>query len=67
MGDLPGLDSSYLRQLFLQRLPHNVCLVLASIPDGTSLEALADLADKIMEVAPPSIAAITTSSLTTAA
>ena len=45
----------------------NVFLVLASIPDGTSLEALAGMADKIMEVAPPSIAAITTLSPTTAA
>ena len=67
LGDRPGLDSSCLRQLFLHRLPHNVCLVLASIPDGTSLEALADMADKIMEVAPPSITAITTPSPTTAA
>ena len=40
------------------RLPHNVCLVLASTPNGTSLEALAEMGDKIMEVAPPSIAAI---------
>ena len=67
LGDRPGLDSSCLRQLFLQRLPHNVSLVLASIPDGTSLEALADMADKIMEVALPSMAAIATPSSTTAA
>ena len=58
---------SCLCQLFLQRLPNNVCLVLASIPDSTPLEALADMADKIMEVASQSIAAVATSPPTTTA
>ena len=53
-------DGSFLRELFLQRLPANVRMVLASTPDNTSLEKLADLADKIMEVATPPIANVTT-------
>lgn len=54
LGDRPGMtDESFLRELFLQRLPPNVSMVLASTPDGTGLEQLADLADKVMEVARP--------------
>ena len=66
LGDRPGIaDGSFLRELFLQRLPANVRMVLASTPDTTSLEDLAELADKIVEVATPAIAAVATSSLTT--
>ncbi len=63
LGDRPGLtDDSFLRELFLQRLPPNVRMVLASTPDGTGLEQQADLADKVMEVvAPPTaIASVST-------
>ena len=42
-------DSTFLRELFLQRLPANVRMVLASTPEPTSLDQLATLADKIME------------------
>ncbi|XP_064469681.1 uncharacterized protein LOC135384407 [Ornithodoros turicata] len=60
LGDRPDsavIDDSLLRQLFLQRLPANVCMVLAAA--GTmSLNDLANLADKIMEMAPPQIAAV---------
>ncbi len=39
LGDRPGLtDDSFLWELFLQRLPPNVKMVLASTPDGTGLE-----------------------------
>lgn len=66
LGDRPGVtDGSFLQELFLQRLPHNVRMVLASTPDSTSLDKLADMADKIMEVATPSVA--TTSTPTVAA
>lgn len=60
LGDRPGLmDASFLKELFLQRLPHNVRMVLASTPDSITLENLAELADKIMEVAaPPSVCAV---------
>ena len=56
-GDTPGLpDGKFLRELFLQRLPSNVRMVLASTRDDTAIEDLAQLADKIVEVAlPPSV------------
>lgn len=52
-------DGAFLRELFLQRLPSNVRMVLASTPDTGSLENLAQLADKVMEVAVPSVSGIT--------
>ncbi len=51
LGDRPGIDTSFLQELFLQRLPQSVRMVLASTPEGTDLSTLAD---KIMEVAAPS-------------
>ena len=60
LGDRPGLtDTSFLQELFLQRLPPNVRMVLASTPDTTTLDKLAEMADKIMEVATPTVAAAT--------
>ena len=60
-GTAPGLpDSSFIRELFLQRLPSSVRMVLASTRRDTSVEELAQIADKIMEVATPSISAVTT-------
>ena len=53
-------DGSFLQELFLQRLPYNVRMVLASSPDSTSLDKLAEMADKIMEVAAPSGTAAST-------
>ena len=47
------LEDRILRQLFLQRLPQNVHLILASSSDTVYLEQLAVIADKIIEVAPP--------------
>ncbi len=51
-----------LKELFLQKLPHSVRMVLASTPEGTTLSALAEMADKIIEVAAPtaSVAAVST-------
>ncbi|XP_064468262.1 uncharacterized protein LOC135378982 [Ornithodoros turicata] len=58
LGDRPdALDDSLLRQLFLQRLPANVCMVLAAA-DNMSLNDLANLADRVLEMAPPQIAAV---------
>jgi len=56
-GNTPGLpDGTFLLELFLQRLPANVQMVLASTRDGTSIEGLTQLADKVVEVAvPPSM------------
>lgn len=48
-------DSLLLHELFLQRLPTNVQMVLAAAPT-TDLDALANLADSAMEVSSPSVA-----------
>lgn len=62
LGDKAGAtDASFLRELFLQRLPPNVRMVLAST-DTTELEKLAQLADKIVEVATPPVSTVTSSS-----
>jgi len=59
LGDTPGLiDSSFLRELFLQRLPSNMQMVLASTSDTVPLMELAQLADRIVEVAIPSVSAV---------
>ena len=57
-GRAAAADGPFVRELFLQRLPANVRMVLASTSDTTSLEDLSQLADRIMEVAPPTMAAI---------
>ena len=53
-------DAAFMRELFLQRLPSNVRMVLASTPDTGNITELAQLADKVMEVATPSVSGITT-------
>lgn len=66
LGDkASSTDSSFLRELFLQRLPANVRMILASTMDesSTDLERLADLADKVTEVAAPTVSAVATSQL----
>ncbi len=62
LGDRRGIDTSFLQELFLHRLPQSVRMVLASTPEGTDLSTLAEMADKIMEVAAPSgsVAALNT-------
>ena len=55
-------DNTFLRELFLQRLPANVRMVLASTDTGKNLADLAQLADKVMEVAVPSVASVTATS-----
>lgn len=46
------LEKGILKQLFLQRLPVNVRLILASTSEALSLSDLADLADRIIEAHP---------------
>ena len=59
LGDkASSTDASFLCELFLQRLPPNVRMVLAS-SDTTDLEKLAQLADKIVEVAIPQVSSTT--------
>ncbi|XP_037573022.2 uncharacterized protein LOC119455671 [Dermacentor silvarum] len=55
-----SIDDTLLRELFLQRLPANVHMVLATA-STMDLTGLATLADKVMEVATPTIAATTLS------
>ena len=59
-----SIDGSFIREVFLQRLPTNVCMVLVSIGDNSNLEELAELADKIIKVAAPSNAFVTAPQLT---
>ena len=49
---------AFLRELFLQRLPANVRMVLASIDSTQDINKLADMADKIMEVSIPAVSAV---------
>ncbi|XP_071481992.1 uncharacterized protein [Diadema antillarum] len=59
LGDAT-LEDSILKQLFLQRLPRNVQQILASTSTEVSIEQVAELADKIIEVATPlSVATVT--------
>ena len=53
-------DNSFLRELFLQRLPANVRMVPASTPDTSKKDKLAEMADKIMEVATPAVSSVAT-------
>ena len=52
-------EGPLLRELFMQRLPSSVRMVLASSVKDTSLEEIAELADKIIDVAPPNVSAVT--------
>ena len=61
LGDKLGTSAdanSFLKELILQRLPPNVRMVLASTDASMDLKKLADMADKVMEVATPTVAAI---------
>ncbi|XP_064468640.1 uncharacterized protein LOC135381876 [Ornithodoros turicata] len=55
-GNSATMDDVLLRELFLQRLPQNVQMVMATAAN-MSLDQLATLADAVVEVATPSIAA----------
>ena len=52
LGDSAATSGPLLRELFLQRLPPNVRMVLASSSDTKSLDKLATLADKVLDAAP---------------
>ena len=61
LGDkAEAMDPSLLRGLFLQRLPSNVRMILASTAKEASLTDLAEMADRVMEVISPSIATVAT-------
>lgn len=61
LGDKLGTSAdanSFLRELFLQRLPPNDQMVLASTDASMDLNRLADMANKVMEVATPTVSAV---------
>ena len=62
LGDkATNTDVALMRKLFLLHLPSDVYIVLASTLDNESIEDFAQLADKIMEVALPSVSNVTIS------
>ena len=66
LGERAGaMDGAILKELFMQRLPTNVRMVLASASERAPLEELATMADKIIEVATPTIATVSTTSRAT--
>ena len=54
------MDPSLLKGHFVQRLPSNVRMILASTAKGTSLIQLAEMVDSVMDVISLSIAAVAT-------
>ena len=58
-GEMADADGKLLRELFLQRLPDNVRMVLASFGDTKTLDQLAELGDSIISAGSPSVAAVT--------
>ena len=68
LGDKLGTSAdanSFIRELFLQRLPPNVRMVLASTDTSIDLNKLVDMADKVMEVATPVTSSVVTDTTTT--
>lgn len=51
-------NDDFLRELFLQRLPTNVRMTLVPSASELTLEKLADMADRILELATPTIGAL---------
>ncbi|XP_064456883.1 uncharacterized protein LOC135367514 [Ornithodoros turicata] len=57
LGDKAStLDDSILRELFLQRLPNTVRMILTT-SEAVSLQALAEMADKMIDIAPSTVCA----------
>ena len=51
-----AMNPSLLRGLFVQRLPSNVRMILASAAKGSRLLELTEMADGVMDIISPSIA-----------
>jgi hypothetical protein len=56
----PNIPDEFLLSIWTSRLPNNVQFIIASKPND-SLEELADLADRVYDVASPQVAATSTS------
>ena len=62
LGDkTASTDAAIMRKLFLLHLLSDVHIVVASMLDNESIEDLTQLANKIIEVAVPSVTNVTTS------
>lgn len=61
--DNAGADGTLLREMFLQRLPANVRMILASSGEGKTLEEISQLADRIITAGPPSVSGVTNPNL----
>lgn len=60
LGDRSStFDSTFLKELFIQRLPKNVQMILAPSIEKLEIIALAEMADKIMETSNDKIANVT--------
>lgn len=60
LGDsTTAAEAPLLCELFLQRFPANMRMVLAPSTEGKSLEEIAEQADKIIDVTPPAMSAVT--------
>ena len=57
LGGMTPINSSLLRELFLQRLPSNVQMILVSA-DEVGIDKLAEMADRIMDAATPIVTAV---------
>lgn len=57
-GNSSSTDSKIVRELFLQRLPNQVRMILCASPAATSIEDLATTADQIMDTSHPFVSAI---------
>ena len=55
-----AMDLSLLRGLFIQRLPSNVRMNLASKAEGSNLQDLVEMVDCVMKVILPSITTVAT-------
>ena len=56
--ETPADTASFFRELFLQRLPANVRMVLASTDSTMDINKLADMDDMVNEVSAPSVSAL---------
>jgi len=58
LGDMaPRVDATLIRELFLQCLPSRVRMALTPSTGALDLDQLAQLANRILEASPPTIAA----------
>ncbi|KFD50073.1 hypothetical protein M513_09033 [Trichuris suis] len=55
-----SVDDALFRELFLQRLPSSVRMILASSTETMSVQTLAEIADRILEATPTTVSTVST-------